>query len=82
MQNTNIFKIMNMERPDLSPAVYNLLQDSLPTTASSESSFSILRRLLAKDRKFKVENVKKIASGNIFLKLLVCIKLSSTELLN
>ena len=40
------------------PAVYHILQNSQPTSASVERSFSILKKLLAKDRNFKVENVQ------------------------
>ena len=46
-----------MERQDMLPAVYHMLQNSQPTSASVERSFSILKKLLAKDRNFKVENV-------------------------
>ena len=56
MQINNIFEVMNMERPDFSPAVYSLPQHSPSTTASGESSFSMLQKLLAKDR--NCENVK------------------------
>ena len=47
-----------MERQDISPAVYHMLQNSQPTSASVERSFSMLKKLLAKDRNFKVENVR------------------------
>jgi len=57
MQNNDISKIINMERQDISPAVYSLLQNSQPTTASVERSFSMLKKLLAKDRNFKAKNV-------------------------
>ena len=57
MQNNDISK-WNMERLDISLAVYSLLQHSQPTTASAERCFFILRKLLAKKSKFKVENVK------------------------
>ena len=58
MQNNDISKMINMVRPDISPAVYSLLQYSQHTTASVERSFSLLRKLLAKDRNFRVKNVK------------------------
>ena len=58
MQNNNISKIMNMERPHITQAVYRLFQYSQSTTASVERSFSMLRNRSAKDRKFIVENVK------------------------
>jgi len=47
-----------MERQDISHAVYSLLQNAQPTTASVERSFSMLNKLLAKDRNFKAENVQ------------------------
>ena len=55
MQNNDISEIINMERQDISPAVYHMLQNSQPTSAFVES-FSMLK-LLAKDRNFKVQNV-------------------------
>ena len=58
MQNNAISKIMNIKRPGISPAVYSLLKHSQITTTSVERSFSMLRKLLAKDRKFKVKNVQ------------------------
>ena len=48
---------MNMERQDTSPAVYPKLQNSQLTCISVERSFSMLKKMLAKDRNFKVENV-------------------------
>ena len=47
-----------MEREDILPAVYHMLQNSQPTSASAERSFSMLKKLLAKDRNFKVDNVR------------------------
>ena len=58
MQNNDISEIINLERQDISPAVYHMLQNSQPTSASVERSFSMLKKLLAKDRNFKVENVR------------------------
>ena len=58
MQNNDISEIINMERQDISPAVYHMLQNSQPTSASVERSFSMLKKLLAKDKNFKVENVR------------------------
>ena len=57
MQNNDISEIINMERQDISPAVYHMLQNSQPTSASVERSFSMLKKLLAKDKNFKTENV-------------------------
>ena len=58
MQKSDISKIMNMEGPNISPAVSSLLSHSQCTTASGERSFSMLQKLLAKDRNFKVDNIK------------------------
>ena len=57
MQNNDISEIINMERQDISPAVYHILQNSQPTPASVERSFFMLKKLLAKDRNLKAENV-------------------------
>ena len=58
IQNNDISEIINMESQDISPAVYHMLQNSQPTSASVERSFSMLKKLLAKDKIFKVENVR------------------------
>ena len=58
MQNNDISEIINMERQDILPAVYHMLENSQSTSASVERSFSMLKKLLAKDRNFKVENVR------------------------
>ena len=52
MPNNVISEIINMERQDISMAVYHMLQNSQPTSASVERSFSMLKKLLAKDRNF------------------------------
>ena len=57
MQNNDISEIINMETQDITPAVYHMFQNSQPTFASVEKSFSKLKNLLAKDRNFKVEIV-------------------------
>ena len=58
MQSKDIFEILNMERQDISPAMYHMLQNSQPTSASVERSFSMLKKLFAKDRNIKVENLR------------------------
>ena len=58
MQNNDISEKINMTRQDNSPAVYHMLQNSQPTSAFVEISFSMLKKLLAKDRNFKVKNVQ------------------------
>ena len=57
-QNNDISKIINTERQDISPAWYHMLQHSQPTSASVKRSFTMLKKLLAKDRNFKAENVR------------------------
>ena len=41
-QNNDISEIINMERQDVSPAVYHMLQNSQPTSASVERSDDFL----------------------------------------
>ena len=47
-----------MERQDISPTVHHMLQNSQPTSASVERSFFMLKKLLAKDKNFKVKNMQ------------------------
>jgi len=54
-----LMSIVNLTRPDVSPSLYAQLLQCQPTSASVERSFSMLNKLLAKDRNFKPENVKK-----------------------
>ena len=58
MKNNDISEIKNMESRDVLPAVYHMLENSQHTSASVERIFSMLKKLLAKDRNFKVENVR------------------------
>ena len=58
MQNNDISEIINMKRQDISPAVFHVLQNSQPTSASVERSFSMLKILLAQNKNFKAENVQ------------------------
>ena len=57
MQNNDVSKIINMER-HISSTVYHILQNSQATSASVGRSFSMLKKLLAKEKNFKVENVR------------------------
>ena len=57
MQNNGISEIINMERQGISPAVYHMLQNSQPTSAFCRKIFHV-KKLWAKDRNFKVENVR------------------------
>ena len=52
MQNNDISEIINMERQDISPAVYHMLQNSHSTSASVERSFSILKKTFGQGQKF------------------------------
>ena len=45
MQNNDISKIINVERQDISPAAYHMLQNSQLISASVERSFSMLKKL-------------------------------------
>ena len=58
MQNNDISEVTNMERQDISSAVYHMLQTSQPTSASVERSLSMLKKLSANDRNFKDEKVR------------------------
>ena len=58
MQIYDISNIINIERPDISLTVCNLLQHFQSMTASVERSFSMLQKLLANNRSFKIKNVK------------------------
>ena len=58
MQNNDISDIINMKRLDISPAVYHMLQNSQPTSASAARSFSKLKKLLAKHKNFMAKNVR------------------------
>lgn len=59
LQSNDMSVIVNMGRTDISPTMYGLLQKCQPSSTSVERSFSMLSKLLAKDRNFKPENVKK-----------------------
>ena len=52
MENNDISKIVNMERQDISPTVYHMLQNSQPTSASVERSFSMFEKTVGQGRKF------------------------------
>ena len=58
MQENHISEIINMERQDISPAVYHMLQNSQPISASVESSFFMLKKRLAKERNFRAKSVR------------------------
>ena len=51
--------ITKMSRQEVPPAVYCLLKRRQPTTAAVERSFSMLNKLLAKNKNFLPKNVKR-----------------------
>ena len=51
--------IINCTKLTIDPTTYALLQKAQPTSAAVERSFSMLSKLLRKDRYFDVKNVKK-----------------------
>ena len=46
-----------MERQDISPAVYHMLQNSQPTSASVERSFSMLSWLMVQNLRIALSRV-------------------------
>lgn len=54
-----IIDIMSENGSNIAPSLYGLLQSCQPTTASVERSFSMLKKLLAKDRHFQPQNIHK-----------------------
>ena len=48
-----------MSRQEVAPAVYCLLLRCEPTAAAVERSFSMLNKLLARDKNFLPKNVKR-----------------------
>ena len=58
LKKNDMMDIIKMSRQEVAPAVYGLLQRCQPTTAAVERSFSMLKKLLAKDRNFLPKNVK------------------------
>ena len=52
MQNNDISEIINMERQDILPAVYHMLQNFQPTFVSIERSFSMLKKTVGLGQKF------------------------------
>ena len=60
LKNCDVENFVNLKQEDISPALYSELQCCQPTTAAVERSFSMLGKLLRKDRPFSLENVGKI----------------------
>ena len=58
LSNTDLETIINCTNSTIDPTSYALLQKARSTSATVEKSFSMLRKLLRKDRNFDVKNVK------------------------
>ena len=57
--NSDLETIINCTNLTIDPTSYALLQKAQPTSAAVERSWSMLNKLLRKDRNFDVTNVKK-----------------------
>ena len=57
--NSDLETIMNCTNLTINPTSYALLQKAQPTSAAVERSFSMLSKLLIKERSFDVKNVNK-----------------------
>ena len=60
LSNSDLETIINCTNSTIDPTSYALLQKAQPTSAAVERSFSMLSKLLRKDRNFDVKNVKNI----------------------
>lgn len=58
LKDSDIDKIITLARPEIEPSLYGKLQRCQATSASVERSFSMLGKLLAKDRQFSEENLR------------------------
>ena len=59
LSNSDLETIINCTNLTIDPTRCALLQKAQPTSAAVERSFSMLNKLLRKDRNFDVKNVKK-----------------------
>ena len=59
LSNSDLETIINCIDLTIDPTSYTLLQKAQPTSAAVDRSFSMLSKLLRKDRNFDVKNVKK-----------------------
>ena len=59
LSNSDLETITNCTNLTIDPTSYALLQKAQPTSAAVERSFSMLSKVLRKDRNFDVKNVKK-----------------------
>lgn len=61
-KNDDLDAIVTMKKEHISPGLYAELQSCQPTSAAVERSFSMLKKMLAKDRQFLPTNVAKYVS--------------------
>ena len=59
LYNSDLETIINCTNLTIDPTSYALLQKAQPTSAAVERSFSMLSKLLRKDRNFDLKNVEK-----------------------
>ena len=59
LSNSDLEAIINCTNLTIDPTSYTLLQKAQPNSAAVERSFSMLSKLLKKDRNFDVKNLKK-----------------------
>ena len=59
LSNSDLETVINYTNLTIDPTSYALLQKAQPTSAAVERSFSMLSKLLRKDRNFDVKNVQK-----------------------
>ena len=60
LSNSDLETLINCTNLTIDPTSYALLQKAQPISAAVERSFSMLSKLLRKDRNFDVKNVKNI----------------------
>ena len=59
LSNSDLEAIIDCINLAIAPTIYSLLQKAQPTFVAIERSFSMLSKLLGKDRNFDIKNVKK-----------------------
>jgi len=59
LEKNEIIHILECTRTEISPHLYSLLQNCQSTSAAVERSFSLLKKMLTKERNFNCENVRK-----------------------
>ena len=58
LEKNQISAIIEMTGEGISPEIYSYLYECPSTSVEVERSFSMLKKLLSKDRNFNVENIK------------------------